>query len=61
MTKKKPRASPKRTSKVSDNYEKKGDKAERKNKFCPKCGDGVFMAKHKDRLSCGKCHYMEKL
>ena len=31
----------------------------RKNKHCPKCGPGVFMAKHKDRAACGKCHYVE--
>ncbi|MFH0859737.1 MAG: 30S ribosomal protein S27ae [Candidatus Altiarchaeota archaeon] len=35
------------------------DKLERLNKSCPKCGPGVFMAKHKDRLSCGKCGYSE--
>merc|ERR1712100_838609 len=23
---------------------------------CPNCGGGVFMAAHKDRLYCGKCH-----
>ena len=26
---------------------------------CPKCGPGVFMAVHKDRVSCGKCGYTE--
>ena len=31
-----------------------------KNKNCPKCGEGVFMAEHNNRRSCGKCHYMEK-
>ena len=31
----------------------------RKNKFCPKCGAGVFMAKHKNRYTCGKCGYTE--
>lgn len=41
-------------------YEKKGDKVERKNQFCPKCGPGIFMANHKDRRTCGKCGYMEK-
>ena len=35
------------------------DKLGRKNKACPKCGDGVFLANHKDRLSCGKCGYTE--
>ena len=29
------------------------------NKFCQKCGPGVFMAKHKDRMTCGKCGYTE--
>ena len=27
--------------------------------FCPKCGAGVFLAKHKDRVSCGRCGYTE--
>jgi ubiquitin-small subunit ribosomal protein S27Ae len=51
----------KRTSKVSKNYEAKGDSLKRKNKFCPKCGPGVFLAQHKNRITCGKCHYMEKI
>jgi len=41
-------------------YEIKGDKLERKNRFCPKCGPGVFLAMHKDRKTCGKCGYSEK-
>ena len=44
------------------NYKKyvvSGGKIERKGKFCPKCGAGVFLAQHKDRLYCGKCHYTE--
>ncbi|MBI2139671.1 30S ribosomal protein S27ae [Candidatus Woesearchaeota archaeon] len=32
---------------------------ERKNKFCPKCGKGFFLAQHKDRLACGQCKYTE--
>ncbi len=40
-------------------YTASGDSLQRKSNFCPKCGIGVFMAKHKDRLSCGKCHYTE--
>jgi len=38
-------------------YEAKGDKAERKRTPCPKCGAGVFMAEHKNRLTCGCCGY----
>ena len=40
-------------------YTKAGDKLERKNKSCPKCGPGVFMAKHANRLYCGHCKYCE--
>ena len=60
MAKKKEKKS-KKTSKVSNNYKVSGENLERNNKFCPKCGLGVFMAKHKDRLTCGKCKYMEKV
>lgn len=40
-------------------YEIKGEKVVRKKKFCPRCGEGVFLAEHKDRFSCGKCGYTE--
>ncbi len=40
-------------------YHIDGDKLERQRTFCPKCGDGVFMAEHKDRKHCGKCGYTE--
>lgn len=57
MAKKKPKnkISPKNYAK----YTISGDKIERKGKFCPKCGAGVFLAQHKDRSYCGKCHYTE--
>ena len=42
-------------------YQKVGDKLERKNKSCPKCGAGVFMAKHSNRWTCGACKYVEFL
>lgn len=42
-----------------DAYGVKGDALERKRPVCPKCGPGVFMATHKDRVSCGKCGYTE--
>ncbi len=38
-------------------YEVKGDKVERKRQFCPRCGEGVFLAEHSNRRSCGKCGY----
>ena len=40
-------------------YKVEGDKAVRQRKSCPKCGAGVFMAQHKDRIYCGRCHYTE--
>ncbi len=42
-----------------EQYVLSGDKVGRKNKICPKCGDGVFMAHHMDRDTCGKCGYTE--
>jgi small subunit ribosomal protein S27Ae len=47
------------TSKRYKNYEAAGGSLKRKNKSCPKCGAGVFLANHKDRLYCGKCFYVE--
>ena len=41
-------------------YKISGDKLERE-RSCPKCGPGVFLAKHKDRYYCGSCHYSEFL
>ena len=29
------------------------------NKSCPRCGPGTFLAEHKNRMTCGKCHYSE--
>jgi small subunit ribosomal protein S27Ae len=40
-----------------DAYEIKDGKAVKKKMVCPKCGDGVFLADHKDRLHCGSCGY----
>lgn len=40
-------------------YAAAGGKLERKNKSCPKCGKDSYLANHKDRLTCGKCNYVE--
>ncbi|MBT4334397.1 30S ribosomal protein S27ae [archaeon] len=45
-------------SKKYEKYTIAGDKIERE-KTCPKCGPGIFLANHKDRYHCGKCHYVE--
>lgn len=50
----------KKSYSISSAYEVQGDKLVRKNKTCPKCGPGVFLAKHKGREACGKCGYTEK-
>ncbi len=41
-------------------YKASGDKLERLNKPCPKCGKDSYLANHKDRLACGKCGYVER-
>ena len=38
---------------------KKGFKAFKQKKSCPKCGAGTGLASHANRLYCGKCHYTE--
>ena len=40
-------------------YDIQDDKIVRKKRTCPKCGEGTFLAQHKDRESCGKCSYTE--
>ncbi|MBS3089267.1 30S ribosomal protein S27ae [Candidatus Pacearchaeota archaeon] len=48
------------TSKKYIHYTISGDSLKKK-KHCVKCGPGIFLAVHKDRLACGKCHYTEFL
>jgi small subunit ribosomal protein S27Ae len=40
-------------------YKVEGNKIRRDKPFCPKCGPGVFLAKHVNRVSCGRCGYTE--
>jgi small subunit ribosomal protein S27Ae len=40
-------------------YEITDNKITRKNRSCPRCGDGTFLAEHSDRVSCGACGYTE--
>lgn len=46
------------TSKKYTKYKIQGDKVTRE-RFCPRCGPGVFLMKTSGRLYCGKCHYSE--
>ena len=51
---------PKKKQKGIDTiYEVSGNTLKRKNRSCPKCGQGHFLAQHKNRLTCGKCGYTE--
>jgi len=40
-------------------YRVEGARFERLRAHCPKCGPGTFLAKHADRVSCGRCGYTE--
>lgn len=40
-------------------YKLDENKVKRIKKDCPRCGNGVFMAEHRDRNTCGKCGFTE--
>ncbi len=44
------------TSKKYAKFKISGESVTR-SKSCPRCGLGVFLALHKGREYCGKCHY----
>jgi small subunit ribosomal protein S27Ae len=46
------------TSKKYTKYKVEGDKIVRE-KYCPRCGPGVFLMVAQNRVYCGKCHYTE--
>ena len=46
------------TSKKYTKYKIEGDKVTR-DRFCPRCGPGVFLMNSQGRSYCGKCHYSE--
>ena len=46
------------TSKKYSHYKIEDSKVTR-DKFCPRCGPGVFLAKRELRLHCGRCNYTE--
>lgn len=58
-TKERKEKKPKKRKHASSRYEVSGDSVKRKNRTCPKCGKGVFLAEHKDRVTCGKCGFTE--
>lgn len=62
MAEKKPAAPVKKgkSYQVYKAYKVEGNRLIRKGGLCPKC-EGSLLALHKDRKSCGKCGYMERL
>jgi small subunit ribosomal protein S27Ae len=38
-------------------YKIEGEKVTRLRPTCERCGSGYFMAKHKDRYTCGHCGF----
>jgi len=47
------------TSKKYSKYKIEGDKVKPAQRFCPRCGPGVFLMNSQGRFYCGKCHYSE--
>jgi small subunit ribosomal protein S27Ae len=45
-------------SKKSSKYKIENGKIVR-DKYCPRCGPGIFLMQAKDRSYCGKCHYTD--
>ncbi len=52
------KSKPKKRSQRWKKYKVSGNKVDR-GQTCPKCGPGMFLATHKDRITCGNCHYTE--
>lgn len=46
------------TSKKYSHYKLSGTKLI-VSRNCPRCGPGIFLAQHSNRLHCGKCNYTE--
>ena len=49
----------KKSYSASKLYEVSGDTLKRTKQSCPKCGPGIYLAKHANRTTCGKCGYTE--
>jgi small subunit ribosomal protein S27Ae len=57
---KKPKSKSKhRNVQIWKKYRVEAGKALMAGKWCPRCGPGVSMAQHRDRIACGRCGYAE--
>ena len=52
-------AKPQAAAKGTGKKKSSGPKAYKPGRPCPKCGPGVHLALHSNRLSCGRCGYTE--
>ena len=59
MAKEEKKAPAKKLGTAPGMYKIEGGKLAVKNKTCPKCGPGYFLAEHSNRVCCGKCGYTE--
>jgi small subunit ribosomal protein S27Ae len=62
MSKQEKQAAPKAAAKKKEKgvnalYKIEGEKVTRLRPTCERCGPGYFMAKHKDRYTCGHCGF----
>lgn len=47
------------TSKKYTKYKIGDDGSIKRERYCPRCGPGVFLINSQGRLYCGRCHYSE--
>ena len=40
-------------------YKSEDGRLQRLRTHCPKCGPGTFLARHANRVACGRCGYTE--
>lgn len=44
---------------IWEKYDVDGEGVTRKGESCPRCGEGVFLAEHGNRMTCGRCGFSE--
>ncbi|MHB8361703.1 MAG: 30S ribosomal protein S27ae [Thermoplasmataceae archaeon] len=40
-------------------YKLENNRIVRQRRSCPRCGPAVYLAEHENRVTCGRCGYME--
>lgn len=40
-------------------YKVEGDNVKKLKRECSRCGKGIFMGEHENRITCGRCGYTE--